>query len=137
MFYGNLYILRVIITYWIACHERLATKTRLHKFGVVVNEQCCFCIEPETQQHLLFYCREVKAIWKKVLSWIQIPHEPEGCDHEVKWILHNSKGKGPWAKMIKLSATECIYEVWQYKNGISYGNDVHNKKIDEKIIDLQ
>jgi hypothetical protein len=58
-----------------------------------------------------------------------------GWSQEVDWIIHHTKGKGVRAKILKLAFTESVYEIWRYKNDISFGNDVENKHIDEHIID--
>lgn len=62
---------------WLAFHERLATKERLCTFGMEYNTNCCFCPQVESIQHIMFGCNEMKKIWKNVLSWIQMNHEPE------------------------------------------------------------
>lgn len=63
-----------LITLWISFHERLATKARLHKIGLIDNLKCYFCNDTETQQHMFFKCRDLKAIWEKMLKWIQVHH---------------------------------------------------------------
>ncbi|PNX94562.1 ribonuclease H [Trifolium pratense] len=35
LFYGNVARPRALITLWLACHERLATRDRLHKYGAI------------------------------------------------------------------------------------------------------
>ncbi|GAU49943.1 hypothetical protein TSUD_408380 [Trifolium subterraneum] len=184
MFYGNLARPRALVTLWLACNKRLATRDRLHKFGLLnttrccfcnddetqqhllfhCNEtksiwrkvlewiqvghnplgwsfgllnttRCCFCNDDETQQHLLFHCNETKSIWRKVLEWIQVGHNPLGWSHEMEWIIQRTKGKGGRAKILKLAFTECVYDIWRYRNAISFGNVVQNKHIEGKIID--
>lgn len=41
--YNNVARPRVLVVMWLACHERLATKERLHIFGMLDNDKCCFC----------------------------------------------------------------------------------------------
>ncbi|PNX57041.1 hypothetical protein L195_g050196, partial [Trifolium pratense] len=70
LFYGNVARPRALVTLWLACHERLATRDRLHKYGAMDTTHCCFCNTEETQQHLMFNCSVTKDIWRKVLEWI-------------------------------------------------------------------
>lgn len=41
---------------------RLATKSRLHRFGLLDNTTYFFCQEEETLNHLFFYCDRVNQI---------------------------------------------------------------------------
>jgi hypothetical protein len=135
LFYGNMARPRALINLWIACNERLVTRDRLHQFDLIDNICCCFCTADETQQHLMFCCNETKEIWRKVLNWIQVDHTPLGWSQEVDWIIHHTKGKGARAEILKLAFIESVYEIWRYRNDISFGNDVQNKHNDEHIID--
>jgi hypothetical protein len=91
--YGNIRP-RAIFIFWLACHGRLATKDRLGKFGVTVNMQCCFCSKEETLNHLFFGCHVLRAIWCKVLSWLQLDHVLMEWSDELCWITQHSKGRG-------------------------------------------
>ncbi|XP_045810689.1 uncharacterized protein LOC123905094 [Trifolium pratense] len=135
LFYGNVARPRALVNLWLACNERLATRDRLHKHGAIDTTRCCFCNADETQQHLMFNCSETKGIWRKVLQWIQVDHNPLGWRHEVDWIIQQTKGKGGRAKILKLAFTECVYEIWRYRNAVSVGNNGLNQLTDEKIID--
>lgn len=68
LFYGNLARPRAKINLWLSCNERLATKSRLYRFGMVDSPKCCFSSKEETQSRLLFDCVESKGIWMKVLD---------------------------------------------------------------------
>lgn len=70
LFYGNLARLRVMVNFWIVCNDLLATLDRLAKFDVIDNIKCYFCNADESQQHLMFCCRETAHVWRKVLRWI-------------------------------------------------------------------
>jgi hypothetical protein len=123
-----------MFTFWMACHCRLATKDRLHKFGVSVGLRCCFCNRDESINHLLFGCTELKIIWQRVLSWLQIDHVPMEWNNELKWITRLSKGKGWKARLLKSAAAETIYTLWNYRNDVCFGNKIYNTKIDIEII---
>ncbi|MCI04098.1 hypothetical protein A2U01_0025141 [Trifolium medium] len=135
LFYGNVARPRALVNLWLACNERLDTRDRLNKYGLIDPTHCCFCNADETQQHLMFNCSETKGIWRKVLEWIQVDHNPLGCRHEMEWIIQQTKGKGGRAKILKLAFTESVYEIWRYRNDVSFGNAVQNQHTDGKIID--
>ncbi|XP_045822136.1 uncharacterized protein LOC123915020 [Trifolium pratense] len=135
LFNGNVARPRALVTLWLACHERLATRDRLHKYGAMDTTHYCFCNTEETQQHLMFNCNVTKDIWRKVLEWIQVDHNPLGWRQEMDWITQQTKGKGGRAKILKLAFTESVYEVCRYKNATSFGNAILNQHTHDKIID--
>ncbi|XP_058775467.1 uncharacterized protein LOC131649726 [Vicia villosa] len=104
------------------CHKRLATRSRLMRFGFVQDNTCSFCTSEESYNHLFFDCAELRKIWVVVLDWIQIQHTPDKWDDELPWALSSCKGKGWKAKLLKLALTETIYGVWHHRNRISFGN---------------
>jgi hypothetical protein len=132
--YGNIARPRALFIFWLACHGRLPTKDRLHKFGVSVDVKCCFCTKEETINHLFFGCLDFKLIWHKVLLWMQIAHAPLEWNEELAWLTRGCKGKGWKAQLLKGAATETIYTLWNYRNEFCFGDRVHNTKIEEQII---
>ncbi|GAU38712.1 hypothetical protein TSUD_396400 [Trifolium subterraneum] len=106
LFYGNMARPRALVHLWITCNERLATRDR-----------------------------ETKGIWKKVLEWIQIDHNPPGWHQELEWIIRKTKGKGGRAKILKLAFSECVYEIWRYRNNVSFSSAVQEQPIVSRIID--
>ncbi|CAK8536515.1 unnamed protein product [Lathyrus sativus] len=87
LFYGNVARPKAIVNMWLACRERLATRTRLHKFCLIDTTKCYFCNEDETQKLLLFECKEMKVIWERVLDWIQIRNHLFRWSQKIKWII--------------------------------------------------
>lgn len=84
--YGNLARPKAQLVLWLACHGRLATKDRLHRFGMIDNIQCCFCSQTKTLDHQRFECCTTRAIWMKVLSWLKIHHVPSIWTDELVWL---------------------------------------------------
>ncbi|GAU47651.1 hypothetical protein TSUD_27760 [Trifolium subterraneum] len=82
---------------------------------------------PRALVNLWLACHEseTKGVWRKILEWIQIDHNPLGWRQEVEWIFQQSKGKGGHAKILKLAFTESVYEIWRYRNDVRFGNVVH------------
>lgn len=127
---------RVLMTMWLACHGRLATKHQLYNFGMVDNNRCCFCTNEETINHLVYGCHELKTIWSKVLDWIHVKQTPLCWEEELAWLIHKIKGKCWKASILKLVVKETLYGVWKYHNDKSYGNSVDNTKTVENILDM-
>src|SRR3954468_18069325 len=76
LMFGNYARPRAVFILWLVCNGRLATKVRLKKFGLIQDDRCIFCLEKETLSHLFFCCPSLKAVWVKILRWIQVVHNP-------------------------------------------------------------
>ncbi|XP_058772435.1 uncharacterized protein LOC131646416 [Vicia villosa] len=137
MLFHNLARPRAVHILWRACHNSLATKERLCRFGMLANMDCCFCGAVESLQHLLFECNATKVIWHAVLKWLQFHHSPLGWKEELVWMLEQSNRKGWRYTMLKCAFTEAVYEIWCHRNRVCLENeDRHNSdSIVFKIID--
>lgn len=93
LWYGNMARPKALSTKWLAFQNPLTTKDKLYKFGIIDQEECCFCREKETVQQSLFKCAKLKQIWIKVLNQLQIQHNPLNWDAELKWIMRAAKGR--------------------------------------------
>lgn len=124
------------MTLWLAYHGRSPTKTRLCRFGLTDSNICCFGPHEETIDHLYYGCVETKSIWRKILDWIQITHDPKEWHDELYQIVICSKGKGWRASILKLAVTETIYVIWGYQNNKYFDDNVDNIKIIDNIIDM-
>ncbi|XP_058777120.1 uncharacterized protein LOC131651476 [Vicia villosa] len=132
--YHNIARPRAIFILWLACNGRLATKDRLRKFGMLESDECCFCHNQETIQHLLFECHKSKAVWKEVLDWLQIQHEPLSWDAELAWITQICKRRKWRGRILVCAVAETIYAIWRLRNDTVFGHDVKNS-IGREIID--
>lgn len=70
IFYKKLARTKAIIGTWLACKDKLATKERLKRFGIIENDTCYFCPKSETLNHIMFHCPGLKHIWREVMDWL-------------------------------------------------------------------
>lgn len=78
----------VVVCLWLVCHGKLVEKDRLLRFGVIQESMCNLCrIHDESITHLLFECGFTKAIWSKVLKWLEVVHNPSSWNDELTWII--------------------------------------------------
>lgn len=130
--YGNNVRPIALFTLLMACHDRLATKERLHRFGFVDNNNCIFCRQPKTLQHLMFNCIMMSEIWQYVIKWLQIAHSPIGWNEQLTWVTEHSKGKGWKVFILKCAFVETVYEVWEFRNAYCFGKNFSNDNIGPK-----
>ncbi|XP_058724206.1 uncharacterized protein LOC131595758 [Vicia villosa] len=105
---------RAVLVMWLVCHKKLATKERLHRFGMLNSSFYFFCPNIGTIDHLFYECTKLKSIWIDVLDWLHFSHVPKNWKEELVWILEQSKGKGWKASLLKLAATETIYNALRF-----------------------
>lgn len=120
---------------WLACHNRLATKFCLAKFGVIIDRNCVFCNAEETMQHLVFECSHTKQVWEKVLGWLNIKHGAQGWNQEVIWLVKVCRSKNWRRHFVQIVVAETAYAVWLNRNDIVFNNGNINSNIVESIIE--
>ncbi|CAK8530494.1 unnamed protein product [Lathyrus sativus] len=125
---------RAIITLWTICHGKLATKSRLFRFGMINNNKCAFCNEEETIDHLFFCCVELKQIWSGILKWLGIQLTPKRWQEEMQWALSNYGGKGWQSDLVRLALTETLHEIWLYRNEACFNHRTDNRNCLDRII---
>lgn len=129
---------RALITLWLVFHGRLATKDRLKRFGILQNNMSSLCSEvEETIDHLFFGCHVTMDIWKSVLNWLEVDHNPEIWSREKLWEVDSTKKKGWKARLLKTTLAESVHGIWLHRNIIIFQQDtiVNTKEsIHENIV---
>lgn len=98
---------------WLALHGKLATKDRLHKFGVEVDQICVFCQQsPENLEHLLFSCPVIGDGFKSYFIGLV------GLEQRIigVWKKICCVGKQVGSRMLNILVTEYVYAVWIERN---------------------
>lgn len=70
---------------------------------------CVFCPDIETMDHLLFQCKEMNKIWKFVFSRLQIDHDLGNWQQEISWMTQTNKGRHWKARMLRDAFAEVVY----------------------------
>ncbi|XP_058727219.1 uncharacterized protein LOC131598656 [Vicia villosa] len=123
-----------IMILWLLCHKRLATKSRLCKFGFINNTNCLVCGLIESDSHIFFDCNEYHEIWRAILHWIQIDRCPKLWDEEISWLMTRTKGKGWRSRLLKLALAEDLYGIWIHRNSLIFGSPRDRKHTIQGII---
>ncbi|XP_058783172.1 uncharacterized protein LOC131657831 [Vicia villosa] len=123
IFRGNMASPKALFILWMACQNRLHTKDRLNKIGIMTDGVCLYCNETETCVHLFFACRETRVFWLQVLNWSHIPHSPQAWTEELRWVTTAARGKSNRAELLRICVAEVIYHVWIVRNNRVFKND--------------
>ncbi|XP_039035162.1 uncharacterized protein LOC120171541 [Hibiscus syriacus] len=102
--------------------DRLPTKDRLARFGLVVDNVCGLCgTGMESRDHLFADCSYAKDVWSSVLTACDISHVFHSWDELFHWLLANLKGKSARVCILKLAWTGYLYFIWRERNSRLYG----------------
>ncbi|CAK8565086.1 unnamed protein product [Lathyrus sativus] len=66
---------------------------------------------------------------------MQIHCIPGDWQDELNWLMQNTKGKGARAAVIKMAASETIYELWMIRNKNFFDMNEDTTIVGKKVID--
>lgn len=55
LMYGNKARPRAYFILWMSYHDKLSSKDKLYRFGMIDNVKCCLCAGDESLDHLFIY----------------------------------------------------------------------------------
>lgn len=103
--------------------NRLNTKNRLQKWGIV-NDDCCVLCNTgvETADHLFFSCVYSAYVWTRIQAACLVYRGSSEWNMEVQPLNHHLK-RNPFGTVImKLALAAVIYLVWKERNARTFSN---------------
>ncbi|XP_059284802.1 uncharacterized protein LOC132038096 [Lycium ferocissimum] len=98
-------------------HEKLYTKDRLMRWGIIKEQTCSLCTTTdESLKHLFFECQPSRHIWYKLLQWQVMNRQILPWQDEVNWANTHDKGKSASLMIYKMPFFGCIYVIWRERN---------------------
>ncbi|XP_019238418.1 PREDICTED: uncharacterized protein LOC109218508 [Nicotiana attenuata] len=103
---------------WLQLHGRLLTADKLMQWGITVDSRCCLCQNhDETEEHLFVECQFPKAVWQKILHWMQRQDVVRDYwDQHVQWVIQCAKGRSRGAQLYKMVYAEITHVMWIERN---------------------
>ncbi|XP_039067636.1 uncharacterized protein LOC120213607 [Hibiscus syriacus] len=112
---------------WMALLDRLPTKDRLLRMGLIndrllcmglINDcQCMFCDEPlEIRDHLFLNCPMADYLWNSIFSLSGLRFRTRSWDSFLAWACSYRKGKSLLTSIMKLALNDLIYFIWEERN---------------------
>ncbi|XP_074342409.1 uncharacterized protein LOC141679953 [Apium graveolens] len=108
---------------WLSCHGRLYTLSRLHKFGLVDNQQCYLCIcGRETGSHIFLHCSYSKWVLCNLMSPLGINIVGESRLGFLTYLadLHDK----PNSTVALCYAQIFCYHIWRERNARAHDSGV-------------
>ena len=118
---------------WMAVLDRLPTKDRMQKWGIMVDGQCVLCKqENETRNHLFFGCSFSQSVWKRILQLNGLGREVMRWEEELKWVYRKLKGKSLITLIMRCAWSAFIYAIWKERNRRMYADmeETHMQVLD-------
>ncbi|XP_009759295.2 uncharacterized protein [Nicotiana sylvestris] len=118
--------LQITTSQWIfilrlALQQRLATKDRLIRWGIDVDQTRLLCNkENETMQHIFFKCEITGKVWNGLLRLQGIQRSHKNWQDEITWMEKMAKGKSARAAICRITLAVAIYHCWQERNFVTF-----------------
>ncbi|KAL4278467.1 hypothetical protein GQ457_03G009500 [Hibiscus cannabinus] len=123
-----------IIT-WMALLDRLPTKSRLMRMGIIHEDICLFCEAHESREHLFFDCGFSMSIWKCVLGKCCVQRDVLHWNEEVQWAICCLKGKSLIVLILKIAWSCFIYLIWEERNARQFRS--HARSVEDIVEDIR
>lgn len=103
--------------FWLVCKDRLRTRDRLKRWGVIEVSSCLLCgTAEESRDHLFFECCFVLNIWQEVLRRKQQNYRFSCWQQEIDTAVRNYSGNAMTATLGRLPTAVIIHCIWQERN---------------------
>ncbi|KAL2900397.1 hypothetical protein RDABS01_025479 [Bienertia sinuspersici] len=114
---------------WKLAHNVLPTRDNLVKRGMDVNQECGFCGEKETADHLFINCEVTKRVWSSSTLGLRSPSCPSlGTSSWFKnWFVYLYKISDSH-QQIWPSYVATLWAIWIHRNNITFRKEKANPK---------
>lgn len=101
---------------WLIMWNRIQTKNRLKRFGVVQDDLCYLCeCNSETIDHLFFECGYARMCWNLLLEGLQLNSRFNNVSELDAWLQKPVTGRVK-ATVIRSCVTALLYNIWRQRN---------------------
>ncbi|XP_020251372.1 uncharacterized protein LOC109828828 [Asparagus officinalis] len=121
---------------WLAVLNRLLTREKLLKRGIIQSDHCCLCSDnvQESRNHLFFDCLFSKAVWNNIMDWLKFKWRACDWDILMDWYTCRLRGKGFKQSLKRLALANTVYRIWRERNDRIFNKGIKNiDQITKKI----
>ncbi|KAL2942962.1 hypothetical protein RDABS01_031310 [Bienertia sinuspersici] len=110
-------------TTWLAYKQRLLTKDRLAKMGIMEDQTCCLCRNGyESHVHLFFECDYSKACMALIANWVGLQVSQQQLQHLTQRVARNCKGSKLRRQVYSAIISALVYYIWRARNEKLWNN---------------
>ncbi|GAA0153481.1 reverse transcriptase [Lithospermum erythrorhizon] len=108
---------------WMVYMQKLATKDRLMRMGILQSDSCEFYGQSESIEHFFFACEYTRVVWRKLLMYLHFYHMPTRWHSELDLMISKCKGKSLKARLCRASFCCVVYCIWLERNRTIFKNE--------------
>ncbi|XP_038994898.1 uncharacterized protein LOC120119071 [Hibiscus syriacus] len=102
---------------WMAFLDKLHTKVRLQRMGLINDSLCVFCkVDLESKDHLFLNCPTIVFLWDSIFSLSGMKFSVFSWDNFLTRASSNWKGKSLLSLVMKLAMNALVYLLWEERN---------------------
>ncbi|XP_062118867.1 uncharacterized protein LOC133832558 [Humulus lupulus] len=102
--------------FWLAVHNRLNTKDRLKRHGVLDQSECLFYgVVEESCEHLFFNCQFSLSCYHQILQWLNWRTHLSSLSKIIRWIERASNTKFH-KQVFSAAIAALLYQIWKARN---------------------
>ncbi|XP_048615533.1 uncharacterized protein LOC125588295 [Brassica napus] len=100
---------------WVAARDRMVTRDRLLRWGLIVPPSCVLCVgHNECRHHLFFDCEFSERVWLFFTTRLHLS-SPQLFEDRLRWLKAPARGRN--VKLIaRLIYQACVYLIWKERN---------------------
>lgn len=124
---------------YLAANNRLYTKDRMVRFGMIDENTCCLCGHfEETVHHLFFECEYSSFIWRSVALKLELVADNSSVfENEAVKIMNAFKDKDQALDIACAAFTVAVYQIWMERNSHIFNNKCLDKVIRLRMIERE
>jgi len=105
---------KIKVFLWSTCQNALATKLNLYQRHIIPHPNCYLCnnSEPESLEHLFFFCPWTTAIWNH--EDIRVSISPTSVSRFDAWVV--DRISLPQASPNLEAIVHILWEIWRHRN---------------------
>jgi len=115
--------LKIKIFIWYLKQGVILTKDNMARRNWQGSQQCCFCHEDETIQHLFFDCRVTRLLWASVYTAWGLPKPISVSNMFENWLNGIPKDYKP---LVLIGVAALCWSVWRCRNAVVFDNKKHS-----------
>ena len=105
---------RVHVFLWLLSHNKIMTKDNLRKRQIIKPEECLFCSDKESVQHLMFECIVAKNIWA-IISETFAVNIGTSFESVARYWVSNSKNSA-----LNSVCAAVMWNLWKFRNDLVF-----------------
>ncbi|XP_074278584.1 uncharacterized protein LOC141602176 [Silene latifolia] len=104
---------RVTFVNWLFINQRLLTKDRMGRFGILTDGLCFLCgIADESKAHLFFECGFSRRCLSLIQMWLPAPWQPNVIEWIIQWRCRSLLKK----QVLMAAIAGLVYLIWESRN---------------------